>query len=249
LWPWLPGNAPFGRDLINTCVMGLVVFVLGQRLQVFGNQLGTASNSSILMAVEPLLTSAAAAIFLREHIGPRRGVGFALSMAGVVLLNGPWRADFKWTGLGASLIFLSSFLCESAYSILGKPILTRAGPAKVLALSLAAGTALNLLIDGPATMVAARAMPPQAWLLVLGLALVCTSFGYSFWFIVIRESEINVAAFTIFAQPIFGVALATLWVGESLNWAQLWGSLAIIAGLVLGLSRQIKTTRQATRPD
>ena len=247
VWPWLPGNAPRGRDLIITCVMGLVVFVLGQRLQVLGNKLGTASNSSILMAVEPLVAAVAAAIFLREHIGPRRVVGFALAMFGVVLLNGVWRANFKWTGLGASLIFMSSFLCESAYSILGKPIITRAGPVKVLALSLAVGTALNLLIDGPKTMMAARTLPGQAWLLLLGMALVCTSFGYSVWFLVIRESEVNVAAFTIFAQPVFGVALAALWLGELLNWAQLWGSLVIVAGLVLGLSRQVKTTRRAPR--
>jgi drug/metabolite transporter (DMT)-like permease len=82
-WPWLPGAAPRGRDLIKTCAMGLMLFVLGQRLQVFGNHLGTAGNSSILMALEPLIVSVAAAIFLCEHIGPRRLAGFALGMLGV----------------------------------------------------------------------------------------------------------------------------------------------------------------------
>jgi drug/metabolite transporter (DMT)-like permease len=72
------------------------------------------------------------------------------------------------------------------------------------------------------------------------MALICTSFGYGFWFLVIREGEVNVAALTIFAQPIFGVALARLWLGETLHWGQLWGSVAIVVGLVLGLSRQIR---------
>jgi drug/metabolite transporter (DMT)-like permease len=240
LWPWLPGEAPRGRNLIKTCVMGLVVFVLGQRLQVFGNKLGTASDSSILMAVEPLLASVAAAIFLREHIGPRRLIGFALGMFGVALLKGVWQPDFKWLSLGASLIFMSSFVCETAFSVVGKPIVVRAGPMKMLALSLAVGTAVNLLIDGPHTLAAASRMPIQAWLVMLGLAIICTTFGYSFWFFVIRESDVNVAALTIFAQPVFGVALAKLWLGEKLHWEQLWGSLTIIAGLVIGLSRQIK---------
>ncbi len=240
LWPWLPGNAPRGRDLVKTCVMGLVVFVLGHRLQVTGNKLSTASNSSILMAVEPLLTSVAAAIFLREHIGPRRLIGFASGMCGVALLNGVWRPDFKWVSLGASLIFISSFVCDAAYSILGKRIISRAGPMKVLAVSLVAGTAVNLAIDGPKTILAARVMPAEAWLLLLGLALICTSFGYGFWLVVIREGEVNVAALTIFAQPVFGVALAALWLGERLHWGQLWGSLTIVAGLAVGLSRQIK---------
>ena len=33
-----------------TCLMGLVLYVLGQRLQVYGNEIGTAGNSSVLMA-------------------------------------------------------------------------------------------------------------------------------------------------------------------------------------------------------
>jgi len=101
--------------------MGLVVFTLGHRLQVYGNKLGTAGNSSVLMAVEPLLTSVAAAIFLREHIGPRRWVGFSLGMFGVVMLNGSLRGDVLWGGMFASLIFISSFICEALYSIMGNP--------------------------------------------------------------------------------------------------------------------------------
>jgi drug/metabolite transporter (DMT)-like permease len=41
------------------------------------------------------------------------------------------------------------------------------------------------------------------------------------------------------------VFIAWLWLGEKLHWGQLWGSLAIVAGLVLGLSRQIKKTADA----
>src|ERR1035441_6814281 len=170
--PWLPSAAPRGRDLAKACLMGLLTFVAGQRLQVYGNQVGTAGNSAVLMAVEPLIASVAAALFLQEHIGPRRLAGFALGMSGVVLLNGVWRKDFQWAGLAPSLIFISSFVCEAAYSVIGKPILARAGAAKMLAITLLAGTAANLLIDGPTTLRAARTLPPQVWWLLVGLAVV-----------------------------------------------------------------------------
>ena len=55
---------------------------------------------------------------------------------GVVLLNGVWRADFQWTGLSASLIFISSFICEAAYSVVGKTVVERYSPTKMLAISL-----------------------------------------------------------------------------------------------------------------
>lgn len=190
LWPWLPGKAPRGRDLLVTCGLGLMVFALGHRLQVYG-------NSRSLTAIEPLVAGIAATLFLREHIGPRRMVGFAFGLLGVLLLNGVWRSDFQWAGLGASLIFVSSFICETAFSIIGKPLVARASPGKMVALSLLVGTVANLLIDGRQTLSAA-ALSASQWAMILALAWVCTAFGYAFWFLVIREGEVNVAALTIY---------------------------------------------------
>ena len=39
----------------------------------------------------------------------------------------------------ASLIFVSSFVCEAAYSVMGKPIVQRASVMKMIAISLAVG--------------------------------------------------------------------------------------------------------------
>jgi len=238
-WPWLQGSAPRGMDLVKTCFMGLVLVVAGQRLQVYGNQIGTAGNSAVLMAIEPLITTLAAALVLKEHLGPRRLAGFALGMLGVALLNGVWHSDFHMTNLSGSLIFISSFVCEAIYSVVGKPIIMRASMMKMLAISLTVGTIGNLLIDGRSTLAAAKSLTPTGWLLMAGLSIVCTVIGYIVWFVVIRECPINVAALTIFAQTIFGVALAALWVGEKLHGGHLLGSLAIVAGLVVGLSGQV----------
>jgi drug/metabolite transporter (DMT)-like permease len=243
LWPWLPGKAPRRADLLVTCAMGIIIAVLGQRLQVYGNQIGTAGNSAVLMGLEPLVTSVAAALFLREHLGPRRAAGFALGLLGVALLHGVWRADFRWTGLAASLIFISSFLCEAAYSVLGKPIVARAGALKILTLGLLTATVVNLLIDGPTTFAVAKALSPGSWLLIFGLAIICTAIGYGVWLAIIRDCPVNVAALTVYSQSIFGVAAAALWLGERLQWSQLIGSLTIAAGLVFGLSRQLKPQR------
>lgn len=244
-WPWLPGKVPRGMDLLKTAIMGLIVFMLGHRVQVYGNTLNTAGNSSVLMAMEPIVTSVAAAIFLREHIGPRRWMGFALGLLGVALLNGFLRGTLQWAGVTASLIFISSFFCEAVYSIMGKRLIERAGMMKILALALIFGTAANLLIDGRQTFLAAHAVPLRLWWGIVYLGTVCTSIGYAIWFVVIKETDVNVVALTIFAQPVAGVAIAVLWLHEPLHWGQLWGSAAIVAGLVLGLSRQIRPAAAA----
>jgi O-acetylserine/cysteine efflux transporter len=239
LWPFWRGPMPRGKDFLMSLVIGVAVFVVGQRLQVTGVQLGTASDSSVLMAVEPVLASVAAAIFLREHVGPRRMIGFVLSIAGVIVLNRVWQPGFRWTGLLPSLIFMSSFLCETAYSILGKPIVERASPAKLLTLALVGATVVNLLIDGPSTGRAALHLRPTEWLQLGYMAVVCTVVGYTVWLVVIKEVPVNVVALTIFIQPIAGVLLAATWLQEALHWGHLWGSGLIVTGLVVALSRQI----------
>ena len=241
-WPWLPGATPRGADLLKTCLLGLVVYVVGQRLQVYGNQLGTAGNSAVLMALEPLVASFAAGIFLKEYIGPRRMIGFAMGLIGVALLNEVWRPGFHWGGLQASVIFVSSFFCEAAYSVVGKPIIARASVMKMLAISLLIGTVANLLIDGGTTFSVAKTLPLTSWGLLGGLALFSTVIGYTVWFVIIRDCPVNVAALTIFAQAVFGVFLAAMWVGERLHWGHFWGTVTIAAGLVIGLSRQVKAT-------
>ena len=233
IWPWLPGNAPRGWDLVKSMLLGVAVFVAGHRMQVLGNQLGTAANSAVLMAFEPVLTTVAAAIFLREQIAARRWVGFALAVLGVLLLNRVWSADFQWGSLAGSLLVIASFLAEAAYSIVGKPIIARANLMKVLAVALLTGTAVNLALNGPATFSAARALPVSAWVSLTALGLIGTTAGYGVWFLVIRETDVNVVAMTVFIQPLAGVPLAALWLGEPLHAGQLWGGLAILAGLVL----------------
>ena len=240
LWPWLPGAAPRGRDLIRTVVMGLVVFVCAPRLQVAGVQAGNATDAAVLMALDPLIASVGAAIVLKEHIGPRRWVGFMLGMSGVVLMAEVWRPNFHLPGLAANALILLSFFCETTYSLIGKPMFPRVGLFKILAVALISGTLMNLSLDAGSAFHAARTLPPSAWAMLAYLTLICTVLGYALWFIVIREAEVNVAALTVFMQPVVGVIIAMAWLGETLRWGQLWGSLVIVAGLVIGLSRQVR---------
>lgn len=239
LWPWLPGKAPGRRDLPRVVLMGFLVFCLAPRLQIEGVHRGQAGDTSLLLALDPLITSIAAALFLRETILPRRWGGCALGAVGVLLLSQIWRPEISpLHGLLANLLFISSFFCEAGYSVLGKPALERVGALKLLAGGLLAGTAANVALDlfnGTPTFSAIPHLTPQTWLLLAYLVLICTLVGYSLWYLVIRETEVNVTGLTVFAQPVAGLMLSVIWVGEALHWGQFWGSLAIIAGLVIAL--------------
>lgn len=231
------GDAPKGKDLFKTIVMGLLVFSLGHRLQVMGNNLGGAGNSAVIMALEPLLASVAAAIFLRESIPTKRWLGFALGMLGVAILNGVWRKDFHWTSLGASAMFISSLACETAYSIIGKPIVAKANPAKVLCIALLSGLVFNLFFEWDNLTHLPENLPLKVWALFFYLSIICTLLGYWVWLNAIRVIDVNLAALSIFIQPIAGVPMAAAFLGEKVHMGQIWGGLIIGLGLIIGFSK------------
>lgn len=235
LWTWFPGGAPRGRDVLRAAGIGVLVFCLGPRMQTAGVQMGRAGDAAVLMAFEPLITAVAAALLLREHIAPRRWLGLACGMAGVLLISEVWTVGLHWRQLAPNALILASFLAETGYSVFSKPILERAGPLKVMATGLFAGTILNLAWDGPRMASQAAGFNASAWGLLLYLSLVCTVFGYGLWLVVIREAPVNVAVLTVFLQPAAGVLIAMIWLHERPHWGQLWGVLAIVAGLAAGL--------------
>jgi drug/metabolite transporter (DMT)-like permease len=235
VWRWLPGRAPRGSDLVRAGLMGLVVFVIGPRLQVLGVQLGRAGDSSVIVALEPLVTAVAAALFLREFVPSYRWAGFGLGMVGIVLLNGGWQLRLSGVGLWANLIFISSFVCESAYSVMGKPLLRRASPIKVVGVALFLGSAVNVAVDGPGAASKLRLLTAIDWANLAYLAWICTLIGYTFWLVVVREADVSLAALTILVQPVFGVGIATWLLGETFHLGQLWGTLAILGGVIIGL--------------
>ncbi len=239
IWPWLPGRAPRGQDLWRAMAMGVVVFAIGPRLQVEGVQRGKAGDSALLVALEPLITSVAAGWFLREKIPPQRWFGFALGVLGVFLVARIWDPRFQpIRGLTANLLFASSFICETAYSIMGKPLLNRSGLAKLIGVALLSATAANLAVDGPSAAAVLPRLPGSMWCLLVYLAWICTLGGYLLWYVVIRDADVSLIALTIFIQPLAGLALSIVLVGESLHWGQLWGSIAIVLGLLVGLRRK-----------
>ena len=244
LWPWLPGQVPRGRDLLKAAVIGALVFCCGPRMQTAGVQMGQAGDAALLMALEPLIGAVAAALILHEHVARRRWLGFAFGVLGVALISKAWEADFHWGQLAANGLILASLFTETAYSVIGKPVLEKAGPFKLLAVGLFVGTALNLAWDGPKVAAEASHLTPFAWSLVLYLAVICTVIGYGLWFVILRETPMNITVMSIFIQPVAGLIIAILCLGEHPHWGQLWGSVAIISGLVLGLWR----TRDQPQP-
>jgi len=78
------------------------------------------SDAAALMAVNPVLITLGAALFLGEALGPRRVIGIAIAMVGALIVIQPGTAIFS----PAALLPLAAAVCYSAYALLTR----RVGP-------------------------------------------------------------------------------------------------------------------------
>ena len=241
-WPWLPGALPRGRDFWRTLVMGVTVFTVGHLCQIAGMQRSHASDAAVLLALDPLVSSLGAALFLHERIPGKRWVGFALAIGGVAVLSS-WHSSAPLPGLLANLLIVLSFVSEAVWSVMGKPLVERWGIPKVTTLALGAGTLANgLLLLPEAGLHASRmaAISLEAWISLATLGIVLTAVGYSVWYVVIREVPVSVAAMTIYLQPVVATLLAVLLAHDRPHAGHAWGSLGILLGVILGISKTRK---------
>ena len=241
-WPWLPGRGPRGREWLRVSAMGLIVFCIAPRLQIEAVHLGKAGDTSLLMALDPLLTAFAAALFLHEKVPARRWWGCGLGMLGVVLLSKVWQGDTPLRGLLPNTLFVVSLVCETFYSVLSKGLLDKVGLMKLLAGGLFAGTVANVGLEfcktGPNALHTIQHLPLSTWGWLIYLAVICTVAGYTLWYLVIRRTEVNIAGLTVLMQPMAGWLLSIVWLREQVHSGQFWGAAAILAGLMIGLRRQ-----------
>ncbi|SDC92078.1 DMT family transporter [Ruegeria marina] len=78
------------------------------------------TDASALMAVNPVLITLGAALFLGEALGPRRILGIAIALAGAMIILRPGSALFQ----PAALFPLAAAACYSTYALLTR----RVGP-------------------------------------------------------------------------------------------------------------------------
>ncbi|HKI99435.1 MAG TPA: DMT family transporter [bacterium] len=225
-WPQLAG-------------LGALGFGVAKFLSFWGLSRTTATDASLLMSVEPLLTIALGWLVLREALSGRRAAAFLLGAAGAWLLIA---RGLEPPAAGAphvvgDLVFLLGLTGEAAYSVLGKSLLRRHSAALVTAATIVTSMGLWLPVavgDG-----LRAGWPPLNAGVVAALAFLalgCTVFAFWAWFRALEQLEAGLAALTIFVQPVWGAALSVLLLGEPLQAATLAGGALVLASLYLALA-------------
>jgi drug/metabolite transporter (DMT)-like permease len=242
--PLLAGlRQPLPRDrklfgfLLVSALSGFVIFPV---LYTIGQQQTSAMHGGMILAALPIFTGTYAALLDRTRPSRRWLIGCALALAGEFALIA-FRAGSAGAAaslFGDLLVLLSALLVASGYVAGAR--LAQLGY-KSLAVTLW-GIALSAFIALPVAMLlfAADGVPAagwQAWAAVLFLAIVTSIIGYIGWYWALAKGGISRIATIQFFQPISGLILAAILLGEQLTLPLAASSAVILAGVYLAQRR------------
>lgn len=135
----------FYRTDLRLVLVGVLTFFISPLFQVTGINLSRAIDSSLMVAIEPLMTIIAATIMLGERPTRRLSVSVVLAIAGVAIVTEITMVkllSFKDGRLIGNLLMLGSLASETVYSTLVKPALGKRTPFEILAIALISGALL-----------------------------------------------------------------------------------------------------------
>ncbi len=216
-------------------LMAVISNVFPFALFAWGEERVTSSMASVLNASTPLWTAALAAVAMLpgERLNPRRVMGLAAGLVGVVIIVEPWRsAGGQVLGelacVAAAACYGVGFVFTSRF-ITGKipPITAAVG-------QITAGAVIATLVAivTTATSGAATRVDLGIALSVLALGAVGTGVAYLLFFQLIETSGPTAASTVTFAMPFVGVLLGVLVLNEAVGWNVALGGAIVIVGIV-----------------
>jgi len=227
-----------GPERWRMLILGICGFGCVQLTQVLALQLSPASDIALIATTTPLWITVLAWPMLGERPDLRAWLGFGLAIIGLGLIVWPQGGNSTAVAgqdrlLGAALYLVGSLLW-ALYNVVGKDVMARHNPLAPTAAACLIGTITLLPFAG---WEAASGQQIQitiaGGLALLYTALLVTVVGYLVLFWAYRRASAAQVAVTMYLQPLAGVVLAWLWLGEPLGAWFLIGAAFVLVGVGL----------------
>lgn len=221
------------RDVGVALLAGLLNNAVYLGLAFVGMRTVPAGLTTILVSTSPLMTSALAALALRERLGWRAAAGLAAGFAGVVWIMRARALSGAADLHGVALILLGT-VALSVSTLLYRKVAGRLDPWRIALIQLPASGLVLLPFawwrEGLAV------LPGAAFFGSLLYLAVVVSIGTTLMLLwLVRHGGAARASSFHLLNPLFGTLLAVLLLGERIPLSDLLGALPIMAGLGLVL--------------
>ena len=235
---WLEGGLPrlTRRQLIGTLLLGATgilaynLFFLGALARL------PASRTSLIIALNPVVTIAAASLLLGERMNLRRWFGVVVALAGVWIVVsrgdvvGPVAGS---VGVGELLMF--GGVCSwAAYTLIGRRVLAGMTPLAATTYASLWGAAMLAVVAAPDLRGLALAdLTPPVVLSALYLGVLGTAVAFVWYYQAVQRLGASRTVIFNNLVPVFGAAFGVLLLGEPLLPSMLLGGAVAVGGVML----------------
>ncbi|TQK07436.1 DMT family transporter [Herbaspirillum sp. SJZ107] len=211
-------------------ILGFFNSALPFLLFAFAARTLSASVLSVLNATAPMWGALLGAVWSRQAVGLKSGIGLVLGTVGVALLVG---FDHVAARPGAGIAVAAALLAAFSYSVASlyarsaksvEPFANAHGTMWTSALMV-----LPVLPLFPAT----GSFTPGIAAAVLALGVLCSGIAYILYFKLIEEVGTTSALTVTFLNPVFGILWGALFLHETIGWYTIVGSAIVLVGTAL----------------
>ncbi|MEM4405739.1 MAG: DMT family transporter [Candidatus Methanomethylicaceae archaeon] len=226
------GFEGFVKGWKHMLILGLTGVTAYHAFQNIGMSMTSASESSIIIASNPIFIALCSRHFLKERLQPIGVAGIILAFVGVftiVLRNGASLGNSSTLG---NLLCLGSVFAWTAYSIYGKQKLKENNANEITAYSSLFGT----ILLAPLALISEGLKLPTSfvpWISLLALGLLCSAVAYLFWYKALELLPASEAGSYLFLIPVIASTLAYFILGERLDLLFFVGALLVIIGVIM----------------
>ncbi len=225
-WGW--------RDEALALLCGLTGGALYFILQNVALNMTQLSDVVIVIAINPLLTTILAAIFLKEeHFSWKILLSSVVAFAGVAVVT--FRDGFEWgsTLLANVLAFLAA-LSWSVYSVMLKRVQGRHSTLNITRKVMVYGflCALPLMFFQPLTPLSTL-LRPDLLANMLFLALICSMAAFFIWNLVIKKIGAIRSSNYLYLDPIVSIVMGVILLGEKVTTVAVLGCTLVLVGVIM----------------
>ncbi|MEM9494862.1 MAG: EamA family transporter [Pseudomonadota bacterium] len=209
-----------------------------------------AGVAAIVVQAQVFLTVMFSAVFFRERVRALQWTGMGLAAIGLAMFV--FSKGGGASPLGIALIFGTALSWTGA-----NLVFKRMGAVNMVSVMVWASLippplllALSLLFEGAAPLATIADISLRGWVLIVFLAYGATLICYAIWARLLKRYPAGAAAPVALAIPVFGVAVAALFLSERLTHLEVAAAALVMAGLTVSVAGEklLARMRQAGAP-
>lgn len=217
-------------------LMALSGFAAYNFFYLYSLKLTLVSNSALIVAFNPALTTLLAVFILKEKINLVMIAGIIISLLGVIFIisHGSLEIIEKLEFNTGDLFMIVATFLWAIYSVAGKILMKKLPFLEVTGISTILGTIylapFALFESGNKNLFS---YPVIAWASVLYMAIFATFFGFSIWYKGIERFGAAKTSIFVNLVPVFGVTASIILLHEKITASAIIGGLLVIAGVII----------------